>query len=61
MTAKELNQIHERFFKSRLYTPQHESKNPKTLAKKKLKQYLFGTLIWNKGTFVGNLRQTFKF
>ena len=61
MTAKELQDIHSRYFK---YSPPPNHPGTRefnnSLAKNPRKAFKMGTLIWNKGTFKGNLRCTFK-
>lgn len=61
MNAQELSQIHQRFFKSLLYTPKYESTNERTIEKKRSLRHRKGVLLWNKGTFRGNLKRTFGF
>jgi hypothetical protein len=60
MTRQELVQIHVRFFNSPKPIPQDERERyNKNMQGKKAHQKP-GIVIWNKGTFVGNIRATFK-
>lgn len=60
MTAKELQDIHSRFFKNSPAPHMPGTReNNKMLARNPRKALKMGTLIWDKGTFKGNLRRTF--
>jgi len=60
MTAKELQEIHSRYFRNS--PPPHKlgtREFNRSLANNPKKAKKMGIVIWNKGTFVGNLRRTF--